>query len=175
MNVESIEEGSHWYAIHTNPKQEERACINLEAWGVRTFSPRLRDGRRNQFTGLVTYFSKPMFPRYIFSEFDAAEMLHKIGHTRGVQSVVSFGGSLVSIEDEIITMLQARVNSDGYVRLGEELTRGDKIVVTDGPLKHFEGVFERDMPDSERVMVLLTTISYQGRLCVEKDSVRKVA
>ncbi|MCA1568627.1 MAG: hypothetical protein LC803_23875 [Acidobacteria bacterium] len=175
MNIEQIEKGSHWYVIHTNPKQEVRACSNLEAWGVRTFSPRLRDGRRNQFTGIVTYFSKPMFPRYIFAKFDAADLLHKIWHTRGVHSVVCFGGSLVPIEVEVITLLQAQVDENGYIRLGEELKRGDRVVVTDGLLKDFAGVFERNMKDNERVMVLLTTISYQGRLCVEKGLVRKVA
>ncbi|MDT7540863.1 MAG: transcriptional antiterminator RfaH [Acidobacteriota bacterium] len=174
MNIAHIEEDSSWYAIHTNPKQEERAHSNLAAWGVRTFNPRLRDARRNQFTGAVSYFSKPMFPRYIFAKFNVVNLLHKICHTRGVHSVVCFGGAPVSIEDEIITLLQARVGEDGYLKLGEELKCGDKVVITDGPLKDFAGVFERDMEDSERVMVLLTTISYQGRLCVERGLVRKV-
>jgi transcriptional antiterminator RfaH len=175
VNIEQIEEGSRWYAIHTNPKQEERACSNLEIRGLRTFSPRLRDGRRNQFTGVITYFSKPMFPRYIFAKFDAANLLHKIWHTRGIHNVVCFGGSLVSIEDEIIELLQAQVGGDGYIKLGEELKRGDKVVITNGLLKDFAGVFERDMKDDERVMVLLTAISYQGCLCIEKGLVRKAA
>lgn len=175
MNAERREEGLRWYAIYTNPKHEERANNNLESWGVPTFSPRLREGRRNQFTGAMTYISKPMFPRYIFAKFDAARMLNKIWHTRGVDSVLCFGGSPVSIDDEIIAMLQARVGEDGYVGLGEQLKPGDKVVITDGPLKNFAGVFERDMKDSERVMVLLTAITYQGRLCVDKDLVRKVA
>jgi transcriptional antiterminator RfaH len=175
VSAKQIEEVSHWYAVHTNPKQEDRAYTNLESWGVHAFSPRLRDGRRNQFTGAVTYFSKPMFPRYIFAKFDAAKQLHKIWYTRGVHSVVCFGGSPVLIEDEIMALLQSRVGADGYVGLGEELKSGDKVVITDGPLKDFSGVFERDMKDSERVMVLLTAISYQGRLCVERALVRKVA
>ncbi len=175
MNAELMEEGLRWYAIYTNPKQEERASSNLEAWGVRTFSPRLREGRRNQFTGAMTYVGKPMFPRYIFAQFDAAELLHKIWYTRGVDSVLSFGGNPVSIDDEIIALLQARVGEDGYVGLGEQFKPGDKVIITDGPLKNFAGVFERNLKDSERVMVLLTAISYQGRLCVEKDLVKKVA
>ncbi|HEX8560145.1 MAG TPA: transcription termination/antitermination NusG family protein [Pyrinomonadaceae bacterium] len=175
MKTELREDGACWYAIQTHLKQEDRAYCNLAAWGLRAFSPRLREGRRNQFTGAVTYFSKPMFSRYIFARFDAASLLHKICYTRGVKNVVCFGGSPVPIDDEVIAMLQARVGADGYVKLGEELKHGDRIVITGGPLKDFAGVFERGMKDSERVMVLLTTISYQGSFSVGKEMVRKVA
>ena len=175
MNIEQREEIPLWYAVRANPQQEERANDNLRAWGVETFSPRLRQGRRNQFTGATTFFGKPMFPGYIFARFDAARLLHKVWYTRGVHSVISFGGSASPIDDEVIDLLRAQVGEDGFVQLGDELKRGDKIVVTDGPLKNFVGVFERRMKGSERVMVLLDTVSYQGRLAVERNTVKKAA
>ncbi len=175
MKTEQKDEVSRWYAIQTHLQQEERAYSNLEAWGLYAFSPRLRKGRANQFTGVVTYSGRPMFPRYIFARFDAERLLHKVCYTRGVKNVVCFGGSPMPIDDEVITLLQARVGADGYVKLGGELQHGDRIVITGGPLKDFAGVFERGMKDSERVMVLLTTISYQGRLSVDRELVRKVA
>lgn len=175
MSIEQRAEDLRWYAIRSHPQQEERATVNLEAWGVETFSPRLKKGRRNEFTGVTTYFSKPMFTGYIFARFDADRLLHKVWYTRGVQSVISFGGSPAPIADEVIELLQAQVSEDGYIRLGEELKHGDKIIVTEGPLKNFVGVFERRMKGSERVMVLLDTVSFQGRLAVESDAVKKAA
>ena len=175
MNIEQREETPLWYAVRALPQQEERAAANLRAWAIETFSPKLRQGRRNQFTGATTYFSKPMFSGYIFARFDAARLLHKVWYTRGVHSVIGFGGSASPIDDEVINLLQSQVGEDGFVRLGDDLKHGDKVVVTDGPLKNFVGVFERRMKGSERVMVLLDTVSYQGRLAVEKEAVKKAA
>jgi transcriptional antiterminator RfaH len=175
LSIEQRAEDLRWYAVRANPQQEERAAGNLDAWGVETFSPRLKKGRRNEFTGVVTYFSKPMFPGYLFARFDAERLLHKVWYTRGVHSVIGFGGSPAPIDDEVLELLQAQVGEDGYVRLGDELNPGDKIVVTQGPLKNFVGVFERRMKGSERVMMLLDTVNYHGRLVVESDAVKKAA
>jgi transcriptional antiterminator RfaH len=162
-----------WYAVHTNARQEDRAYGNLLAWGVESFSPRLREGRRNQFNGAVTYYSKPMFPRYIFARFDAEQMLSKVSYTRGVHSVVGFGGGPSPIPDEVIEVLRAQVGADGYVKLCDEFKRGDELVITSGLLKNFRGVFERHARDSERVLLLLDTVNFQGRLSVGCDAVRR--
>jgi transcriptional antiterminator RfaH len=175
VSIEQREEDLRWYAIRANPQQEERAAGTLRAWGVETFSPRLKEGRRNQFTGAMTYFGRPMFPGYIFARFDADRLLSKVWYTRGVNHVVGFGGSPAPIDDEVIELMQLRVGDDGFVRLGDELRRGDKIVITDGALKNFVGVFERGLKGNERVMVLLDAVSYQGRLSVERAAVKKAA
>jgi transcription antitermination factor NusG len=116
-----------------------------------------------------------MFPRYIFARFDADRQLHQIWHTRGVDAVVRQGENPAVIDDEIIGLLQARSDENGFVKLGDEFQSGDKIVITDGPLRNFAGVFERDMKQSERVMVLLNAVSYQGHVMVGRNDLRKVA
>jgi transcriptional antiterminator RfaH len=174
LNVSTeCESAARWYAVQTNPKQEDRAHSNLLAWGVESFSPRLREGRRNQFTGVVTYYSKPMFTRYIFARFDAGKMLSKVWYTRGVNSVVGFGEGPSPIPDEVIEMLRARAGADGYIKLCDEFKRGDELEITAGLLKNFRGVFERHTKDSQRVLLLLDAVSYQGRISVERDTVRR--
>ncbi|PYS87928.1 MAG: hypothetical protein DMF64_21865 [Acidobacteria bacterium] len=168
-----VSQQPQWYAIHTNPKQEERACQNLQAWGVESLSLRLKEHRRNPFTGAAVYVSKPLFPRYIFARFHAGSLLHKISFTRGVHSVVSFNATPIPIDDEIIALFQSRQGSDGFVTIGEKLQRGDKVVIKDGPLKDLVGVFERDVKESDRVMLLLTTVNYQGHLTIARGLVRK--
>lgn len=164
-----------WYAIYTNPKQEERASNNLLAWGVETFSPRLKECRRNEFTGAPTYFSKPLFPRYIFARFDADRLLQKVWFTRGVKSVVNFNDSPAQIDDELIDLIKSRVGEDGFVKIGEELNQGDKVLIKEGPLKTLVGIFERDVKDTDRVMILLSNINFQGRVTVDRSMVAKVA
>lgn len=174
MSVEIGNEIPQWYVVHTNPKQEERADSNLRAWGVETLHPKLQTRRFNEFTGAPTVTTKSLFPRYIFAKFNAAKQLAKISFTRGVQYVVSFGGQPVSIDEGIIQIVKERVDQSGFVHLGEELKQGDRVVIKAGPLREFEGIFERKLKDNERISVLLTTISYQGRLVISKDLIEKV-
>ncbi len=174
MNIET-DDVSEWYVVHTNPKQEERANNNLRAWGVETLNPKLRTRRFNQFTGAPSFVTQPLFPRYIFAKFNARKQLPKIWFTRGVHEVVSFGGKPASVDDNIIKLLHQRIDKNGFVKIGEDLKRGDKVVVRAGPLRNFMGIFERELKENERVMVLLTAISYQGCLVVNRNLLEKVS
>ena len=165
---------SQWFAIHTQLHQENRADANLRAWNVETCYPRIKSMRRNEFSGAPVYVIKPFFQRYLFARFPQ-QLLHKVWFTRGVASVVSFGGTACPIDHEVIEFLRARMNEDGFIKLGEEPKPGDRVVMKGGMLDSLEGVFEREMNDSERVMILLKTIKYQGHIIVAKDSIQKVA
>jgi len=172
----SIEQGNvfRWYVVHTNPKQEERANNNLTAWGVETLYPKLKTRRYNQFTGAPIYITQPLFPQYIFAKFNARSQLSKIWFTRGVHDVVSFGGHPAFVDEEIIEIIRARIDKSGFVRIEENLKRGDQVVVKAGPLRNLIGIFEHELDENQRIVILLKAISYQGRLVVNKDLVQKV-
>ena len=162
-----------WYAIHTHPKEEDRATSNLRAWNVETFNPKIRERRLNPFTGAASYEKKPLFPRYIFARFDAATLLSKICFTRGVKRVVGFGNGPVPIEDEIIEFIIEQTGEDGFVELGEELKRGDRVTVKTGLLGELSGIFEREIKGTDRVRILLNAINYQASIVIPKEHVRK--
>jgi transcriptional antiterminator RfaH len=166
--------GPRWYVVRTRPKEELRAEANLSAWGVETLAPRVRERRLNQFTGAPTFFSKPMFPRYIFARFEAEKLLHKVYYTRGIHSVLTFGDDPAPVEDEAIALIQSRIGADGFVKLEEELKPGDRVVIKDGAFQGLSGVFSRHLKDSERVQILLESISYQANVTVSQRSVEKV-
>jgi transcriptional antiterminator RfaH len=163
-----------WYVIHTKPKQEDRADFNLKAWNVKTFAPKIKEPRRDASTGKLTYQVQHLFPRYIFAQFRASELLHKVCFTRGVHSVVNFGGDPCPVADDIIELLQSRRSEDGFIHLGEELRHGDRVIINRGNLKNFAGVLEEKVDDQGRVTILLTAVSYQGRIVIEQDWVRKI-
>jgi transcriptional antiterminator RfaH len=165
----------HWLAIYTNGKQEVRAFYNLQAWGLECFNPMIKEYRRNQFTGLGSFVSRPLFPRYIFARFNPHTLAHKVTFTRGVQRIVSFDGKPTPIADEVIAFLKAHVGEDGFVSLSSPFKPGDKVRIKEGPWKALEGVVERDIKPGERVMLLLTAINFQGRLMIEKDWLEKIA
>jgi transcriptional antiterminator RfaH len=179
LNSETDKSGAKnslsWYAIYTHPKQEDRADRNLRAWQVETFFPTIKVRRFSNYTNKARFVIKPLFPRYIFARFRVNEFFQKVCFTRGVNSIVSFGPHApIPVENEMITVIQSRRNEEGFIRLGESFQPHDKVVINYGPFRDLIGIFEQETTDARRVSVLLATVSYQGRLIVEKDFVRKV-
>ncbi len=160
-----------WYAIHTKPRQEDVAEQHLRQEGLMTFNPKLErvrffGGRRRAWVG-------PLFPGYIFSRFDPAVSLRFVRYAHGVRDVVRSGGEPVPVADEIIAVIASRM-CDGFVRLEPALRPGDRVQIEAGPLSGLKGIFEQEMSDHERVVILLATIQYHARLIVEKSWVRKL-
>lgn len=173
MSAEETASVTRWYVIHTNPRQEDRAEHNLRAWNVETFTPRIKERRFNMFNGAANFLAKPLFPRYFFARFDVTGMLSKVRFTRGVHSIVSLGGNPTPVDDSILETIQSRVGADGFVRMGEELKPGDEVLIEAGPLRNFTGIFERHMKESDRIMILLNTVSYQAHIVVPRGHLRK--
>ncbi len=169
-----VEDSLPWYVIKTQPKQEVRAECNLRAWNINTFNPKISERSTSPFSGLVSYVIKPLFSRYIFAQFDVSSSYRRVCFTRGVHSVVNFGSGPVSVDDEIIKFIQSRVGEDGLVKLDNELNQGDPVMIERGPLKHMVGVFQHDIKGTDRVAILLTAISYQGRVIIEKNQIKKI-
>ena len=172
MSIETRVEDREWYVVHTNPKQEERANSNLIAWGVETVYAKMKTRRHNEFTGVPTYITQPLFPLYLFAKFKR-EQLSKILFTRGVHDVVCFGDGPACVSEEIIDVIRERIDQNGFVKLNNDLKPGDKVVISAGPLKNLIGVFEREVKGSERIMILLTAIGYQGHLEVDRNLIKR--
>ena len=141
---------------------------------VETFLPKVRERHYKPFTTIPTFVVKPLFPRYLFARFEVDRALRRVCFTRGVHSVLSFGDSPTRIDDDIISLIQSRVGEDGLVQLDHELSCGDKVMINGGPLKTLVGVFQHSLKSSERVVILLTAISYQGHIVIEKDLISKI-
>lgn len=158
-----------WYAIHTKPRQEKRAVENLSAWGVETFVPWLLD------YGWPS-FPRPLFPSYIFACFDAVNMLHDIQFTRGVLSVVSFGGRPVPIVDAVIAEIRSRVSHrEEIVRKRRALKPGTAVVIESGPLRGLKAIFEQDLAEGERVRILLEVVAYSAHVELSRSEVTELA
>jgi transcriptional antiterminator RfaH len=162
----------HWYAIHTYPQQEERADANLKTLKIDTFAPRLKESHFHRYTGKQFYKTQPLFPRYIFGRFSCAAMQSKVSFTRGVISLVHFGNGPVAIEDEVIELIRSRVDDDNYVRQ-DDFEVGDKVTFSNGIFTNLSGIFEREVKAKNRVVLLLATLSYQGRIEVDSELVRR--
>ena len=175
MSHATVTDFPSWYAIHTHPKQENRAESNLQAWSVETFFPRIRDCRFNEFTGEPSYFIKPLFPRYLFARFALSNLLHKVRFTRGVHSVVCMGSDPTAIDDRVIEIIAGRIDEAGFVKIGIDLEPGAKVLIQAGPFKGLTGIFEQETVAADRIRILLDCVSFQAHVEVERKLVKALA
>jgi transcriptional antiterminator RfaH len=173
----SIEDTLRWYVVHTHPKQEERASNNLQAWGLETLNPKLLVNKCNQFTGQLSRVVKPLFPAYIFARFRFNDLYHKIKFTRGIHSLVCFNNRATPVDEEIINLIRSRIATDGFVKTFAELKAGDEVVINDGRFQKLQGVFEREMQDADadRVTILLSSVSFQAHVVVDRALVSRIS
>jgi transcriptional antiterminator RfaH len=172
MNCETVIDIPRWYAIHTHPKQENRAESNLMAWNVEIFFPRIRGCRFNEFTDEPSYFIAPLFPGYLFARFPLNNLLHKIRFTRGVHSVVCIGKKPAPVDDSVIEIIAAQIDETGFVKIGAEFEPGAKVLIQAGPFKGLTGIFEREASAANRIKILLDCICFQAHVEVERAHVK---
>jgi transcriptional antiterminator RfaH len=157
----------NWYAIQTKPSREDEAAANIIRLGLEVFLPKMK--RKKYAWGRCKAVIKPLFPGYIFARFSPSPYLHSVRYARGATRVVSAGDTPVPLDKEIISMIQSRVGKDGFVSIGQDsLKSGDQVFINDGPLQGLVGIFEQEISDGERAVLLLRAVEYQARIFVEK-------
>src|ERR1044071_3175520 len=149
-----------WYAVYTKPREEDRAESNLRAWGCKTLMPRIKEQRSRESKSNSKAKVKHLFPRYIFAHFNLETGLHKVNYTRGVCGVVRFGDKPCPIDDVIIETIQAQIGQEGFITMDNRFFNGDRIMIQGGPFMSMQGTVEREMTDSDRLVVLLSSVSY---------------
>ena len=141
--------------------------MHIRRLGLEVLLPKIRREKWVWSTPQTTI--KPLFPGYLFARFCPATFLHMMRYVRGARRVVSAGGLPLPVDEEIISTIRSQLGSDGCATLSTEALRaGDHVTVREGPLQGLVGIFEREVDDSNRVMVLLQAIEYQARLRIEK-------
>lgn len=160
----------NWYVIQTKPRQEDRAYLNLSALGIETFLPKIRKRYKNKYK---KFYTTPLFPSYLFANFNANKMLNTVYYTKGVQRVLCFGSKPCAVEVDTIDIIKSKIGDDGLIKLEKKLKPGDKVIIEKSYLKDLVGVLEKDMEGEERASVLLTTVSYQVHVIVSKDDLVK--
>lgn len=167
MSVENFLDQSNWFAIQTKPNREDQAASNIGRMGLAVLLPKMKRERCEFGTRRVSI--RPLFPGYLFVRFSPSSHLHSIRYARGVNRIVCFGELPVPLGDDVVSTIQSRVDDHGFViNNSPVLRKGDQVVINEGPLRGLAGVFERELSDGERALVLLKAVEYQARVLVEK-------
>jgi transcriptional antiterminator RfaH len=154
----STETRSWWYVIHTKPKQEARALLNLSNQGYECFLP-MHKKQVVRRAAVVTQ-AEPLFSRYLFIQL-------------GVSKLVVFGNEPARVDSGLIHLFKQRELS-----VADEVTplfkTGDQVVIAQGPFAGLNATFQ--MSDGEmRAMVLIEVLNQVSKLKLPLADLRRVA
>jgi transcriptional antiterminator RfaH len=109
---------------------------------------------------------EPLFPCYLFANFDKDKYLHMFTYTKGVRYIIG-KSNLIIVYGEIINTIKENIKDNDIITLNpQSFKKGDRVFIKEGPFKDFYGIFERETKSFDRVVILLDIICYK----VELDS-----
>jgi transcriptional antiterminator RfaH len=159
----------HWFAIQTRPNSEAAAESHLRTLALETLLPLARRPVRHA-TRAARMVLRPLFPGYLFARFCAAVSLRAVSYSRGVLRVL--GGAAEKpwpVEDAIVTAIRERLDPDGCVEFVDRgFGAGDWVRITSGPLAGWSGIFDFELSDAQRVVILIEALQ-QGRVVIRRD------
>ncbi len=154
--------GPRWYTVKTKPKNEKRAEQYLLNHGITTFLPWMET---SQFiSGKATSILQPLFPGYLFANFDLLKNYPTVKWGRGVNTILGFGKYPTPLADEVISIIKNRVNEKNIVKQALNFNKNDRVRIRSGPFKDLLGIFDHWVSESGRVKILLNLIGYQAKV-----------
>jgi len=132
--------GSPWYVVRVKANAEKTAAQSLTNRGVIIFLPlQKRQSRRKNF-GLIDI---PLFPGYIFGQFDCREQLRVVS-CPGVVQILCRGNTPEPVDPAEMYSLLVLSRNARSMSLLPSFARGQKVRITHGPLTDVEGIVLRD-------------------------------
>ena len=163
----------NWYLIHSKPRQEKIALLNLEQQGYECFLPLILSEKISQ--GCIALCEEPLFPRYLFIRLGqgaTAKSWSPIRSTKGVSRLVSFANEPAQVSENLVQGLRSR-QAIMFTNPQRLFNPGDRVVVTEGVFSGIEAVYQ--MADGERrAMVLIELLTKPVKMSLEPAKLRKV-
>ena len=153
-----------YYVIHTKPKQENKALVNLNRQGFKTWSPSFRKiifFKNKEIENIERFFPGIFVILDVFND-----DWSKIQNTFGVKYLITSDGVPKEIENSNINLLKKIIT-------GETLNLNDKVKIISGKLTNKKGQII-EMCSSNRVKLLLESFSVKFTTILNKKLLYKV-
>ena len=156
----------NWYCIRTKPKKEGTiADYCRTVLGLQTYYPRLR--QQKTIRRVRKQVVSPLFPRYFFCRFDAATCYRAVRYAPEVIEIVHAGNQPAIVQPGMIDELQQWAGEIlDRVFLRPPFRPGDKVEITDGPLRGIPAVILNTSDADDRVAVLLSILQCGAQMKV---------
>ena len=147
-----------WVLIHTKARQEIRANENLRRQGFKTFLPLIAPtNKKGEFKSVV-----PFFPRYLFLQINfELDNWTSIKSSYGVVKIVMFSEKFTSIPNNVIQLIQDKLNEEGVYNEDVSIVdyqKGDSVSIKEGGFAGVDAIFV-SKKSKDRVRLLLKLIN----------------
>jgi len=157
-----------WFILQFKSNSHHIAAKNLNQQGFETFLPLYDTTSRGTSRFINT--SKPLFPGYMFINFNRAESeLHKINNTYGVSRLITFNSILKSIPTIFVDHLMKRYDLSGKLLPIQKLKKGDQVKILKGPFADFIATVEKHETD-QRIWVLMDLMGRKTKITTPSDA-----
>jgi len=142
MNLNKTKE-IKWYVLHTRSRFENVVKDQLIKKNIEVFLPKIMklSARKDR----KKFIEVPMFPGYLFvkSNFTPEHRL-KILKTTGAVDFIGTKLGAVPVKNETIESLILFSLSKEEIFTGKGFKKGQKVIITQGPLAGVKGVFKKE-------------------------------
>jgi transcription antitermination factor NusG len=125
-----------WYALYVRSHHEKKVATQLEAKQQTVFLPMY--AARHKWVDRWKTVHLPLFPGYVFCQFDAAKRSRVLA-TSGIIDVVRYDGQPAALEASEIESIRSIVQSKLQAEPFYEFIRGQQVLISDGPLHGVTG------------------------------------
>jgi transcription antitermination factor NusG len=160
-------DGPRWFALQVRTRWESSTAVLLSGKGYQTLLPTYQTKKR--WNGRLRQLNAPLFPGYVFCQFDALNRL-PILVTPGVIAVVGRGRIPVPVEDAEIAAIQTVVSSGLRAEPWPYLEIGQKIRIESASLNGLEGVLIK-FKGNHRIVVSVSLLRRSVALEIDRTCV----
>jgi transcription antitermination factor NusG len=150
-----------WYALKVRPRLEKQVSVNLSSKGYELFLPLYK--RKSHWSDRVKTLEVPLFPGYLFCQFDVTKRL-PILQTPGVISVVGIGKCPEPIDVAEIDAIRTVISAGVPYQPHPYLMVGDSVRVEHGALAGLVGLITQVKNDFRLIIsvnLLMRSVSVE--------------
>jgi transcription antitermination factor NusG len=164
-------DNQRWFALQVRTRWESSTAVLLSGKGYQTLLPIYQTKKR--WNGKLRQISAPLFPGYVFCQFDALNRL-PILVTPGVMAVVGRGRVPFPVNDSEIAAIQTIVSSGFHAEPWPYLEVGQRIRIESDSLNGLEGILV-NFKGNNRIVVSVSLLRRSVALEIDRDCVRPVS
>ncbi len=181
MSKQKIQEGRHWYAIHTYAGYENAVARNLrqriESLGMeeKIFAVVVPTEKRIKIKGgKRVEEEEKIYPGYVLVDMIVTDdSWYVVRNTPRVTGFVGSGVFPVPLDAKEIEELFKRMGSDKVLHT-IELEQEDAVIITDGPFKELEGKVAEVDAERGKVKVLVSMFGRETPVELDFLQVKKI-
>jgi transcriptional antiterminator NusG len=163
-----------WYAVHTRSRFEQTVFDRFIGKSIESFLPKMQvmSRRKDRRKKILV----PLLPGYVFVRFDMnPETYWDIVKTTGVVRMIGFDYGPVPAKEEEIASLMVLNGTDRTVQNRAYMSKGDRVLIVEGPLKGLTGFYLHHKGHTDKVVVSVELLRRSLAVEIEDWALEKLA